>query len=573
MRFLALSPLAAAGLLAAVAIAVVTLYFLKPPPRRVVVPSHLLWLRVLRERKRRSDALRWWLSLVVALAIGLGLGLALTRPEVERLAGRVRRLAVVVDNGPTMATRCHDGRTRFDHALDWARRLLQEGSAGSEFLVADTAGQIRSGAFAERAAAREALARLTLSADARVRFPRLDLSDSPQWEDAELYFISDGVLLDEWPVEARVLSVFEPAANAGITAFETRPQPADPSRYEASVELVSHFAEPREVSLRLSGPGRHRLERSLRLSPGQVSAETLDLSGFASGPLRASLVAPGDALELDDVAFSHLPGSTRVVLVSPGSPFLENALRSDRSVELTVLTPAEWDGKTPADVLVFDRFAPEAVPPSPGLVFGPPPSAWFPGVEPELVGRDHPLLENVALEDLRVVAGTAPRIAVCESPRRYVLVGFDLANSNLPLLTGFAIFLSNALGWLGGSQPPLLRELGSVELPGSVNAVTGLDGTEWPTVRSGARSWFEAASPGLYTASLGALGERRIRLAVNLSSPRVSQVSRSRFAGQDSPALPGEAPRGGPEPWILLLGVSVILLLLEWWTFHRRLTV
>ena len=572
MRFLALSPLAAAGLLAAVATVVVTLYFLKPPPRRVVVPSHLLWLRVLRERKRRSDALRWWLSLLLALGIGLGLGLALTRPEVESLAGRVCRLVVVVDNGPTMATRCRDGRTRFDHARDWARRLLQEGSAGSEFLVADTAGQVRSGAFTERAAARETLARLSLSADARVRFPRLDAPDSAQSGDAELYFISDGVLLEEWPAEARVLSVFEPAANAGITAFETRPQPADPSSYQASVEVVSHLAEPRDVSLRVSGTGRHRLERSLRLSPGQVSAQTFDLSGFASGPLRASLVTAGDAFDLDDVAFSHLPSSTRAVLVSPGSPFLEKALRSDRRVELTVLTPAEWDGKIQADVYVFDRFAPQAAPPSPGLFFGSPPSAWCPG--PELIGGDHPLLENVALEDLRVVgAGTAPRISVCDGPQRYVLVGFDLAHSNLPLLPGFAIFLSNALGWLGGSQPPLLSELGSVELPGPVSSVTGLDGTKWPTVSWGARTWFEATSPGLYTASLGALGERRVRLAVNLVSPRVSQVNRSRFASQDSPALPGEAPRGVPEPWVWLLGVSVILLLLEWWTFHRRLTV
>jgi hypothetical protein len=42
-------------LIAGSAIAVVLLYLLKPSPRRLVIASSLIWQRVLRERKRKSE--------------------------------------------------------------------------------------------------------------------------------------------------------------------------------------------------------------------------------------------------------------------------------------------------------------------------------------------------------------------------------------------------------------------------------------------------------------------------------------------------------------------------------------
>ena len=60
MSFLSLSPAMAGLLLAATAAAVAILYWLKPPPKRVVVPSTILWNRLMREKKRQTflDRLR-----------------------------------------------------------------------------------------------------------------------------------------------------------------------------------------------------------------------------------------------------------------------------------------------------------------------------------------------------------------------------------------------------------------------------------------------------------------------------------------------------------------------------------
>ena len=93
MRFLALSPVVAFALLAGVALVILLLHLLRPPPRQVVVPSLLMWARVLRDRKR-PDA-RQLLSLLLALGAGLSLALALTRPEIGALGTGANRLALV----------------------------------------------------------------------------------------------------------------------------------------------------------------------------------------------------------------------------------------------------------------------------------------------------------------------------------------------------------------------------------------------------------------------------------------------------------------------------------------------
>ena len=134
MNFLSLSPAVAGALLAATGATVVFLYWLKPPPRRVVVPSNLIWSRLLREKRRSTllDRLRWWLSLIVALAIGLSLALALTRPEIESISGQLRRIVVVVDSraaradsswSPTLQVR-HRRPSRVSGVKPWRSSMV-----------------------------------------------------------------------------------------------------------------------------------------------------------------------------------------------------------------------------------------------------------------------------------------------------------------------------------------------------------------------------------------------------------------------------------------------------------------
>lgn len=408
MSFLALTPLQAAILLGGTGVVVVVLYLLKPPPRRVVIPSSLVWRRLLKARKKSTwlDRLRWWVSLLVALLVGLGVALALTGPELGAGEGERRNVAVVVDSSPTMATVSSDGYSRFEHAVERARQQIREAGEGSEFLVADTAGQVAAPRFVGRRQALETLGSLEVAATAeRLRFPRLDVGD------ARLFFFSDGVRVRDVPSGVDVVSVFQPAANVAITAFEIRPVPADPTGYQAYLEVTNASPDARDVTIRVRGVGGAAMESTLALEPGGQLSETVDLAPFGRGPVRASVSAPGDALEIDDRAYAWLPARQRrrVTLVTRGNLYLETLLLLDPRVELAVVRPEDYDTAASADVLVFDRWAPLAAPAAPAILVRPSQVSWlhpFTGqVEsPEigLVPGAEPLLENVGFDDLTV---------------------------------------------------------------------------------------------------------------------------------------------------------------------------
>ncbi|MGH9336380.1 MAG: hypothetical protein ACRD21_21800, partial [Vicinamibacteria bacterium] len=535
-------------------------------------------------------------SLVVALAVGIAIATAIGRPEIEALSGRARRIAVVVDDSPTMGALTADGETRFERALERARDLLEEGSAGSEYLVSDTAGRLVGTEFGSRRTALERLEGLRVSLQESAAFPAADpvLFSDPE---TEVYFITDGVMVREAPAGVRVISVFEPVDNVGITAFDLRAVPAEPNRFEAFLELTSHASVPKRVALRLDGAGGQAMDRAVQLAPGQVLGESIELDRFSAGPVRALIDAPGDGYELDNVAYAYLgsPPKARVVLVTAGNTYLETLLALDPRVALEVVPPGDLSALVPPDLFVFDRFAPEEPPRAPALLFRPRAVSWLPSPSGDeltnlsLAGteREHPLMDHVALDDVvveraaavekgehRVVAGSdeEPLILAGESPVRFAMLTFALGDSNLPFQSGFPVFLSNAVSWLAGTEV-VPSNLGTVAVGVDGGVVTDLEGKDVPARASGGRTSFAPAGPGLYSVK-GA--ERGLVVSANLLSPRISAVNDSVLRGAESGGAgetESKAASSAGELWVALVAAALVLLLIEWWTYHRRLTI
>ncbi len=614
MIFLGMSAGVVGALLGSTVAVVVLLYWLKPPPRRVIVPSTMLWNRLLKEKKRNTflDRLRWWISLMLALTIGLAVAAGIGRPEFSALGRDIREITVVIDNSATMATRTADGFTRWEHAVAHAGRLLRQGSASGRFLILDTSGQARPSEPGDRRAALEALADLRVSLGGEPEFP-----DLPEGE-SELFFISDGVMVDGAPPEATLISVFEPAQNVGITAFEVEAIPSEPTRFQAFVQIKNASAVAKQVTLRLSGGTEGGLRDTLTLEAGETRARFIDLSSFGRGPVRAVVTADSDAFPADDYAYGFLPirTRTRVALITPGSIYLENAFADEPRLLLDVMSPVQYSAEVSADVYIFDRFAPPEAPGGPALLFMPPDVEWLAPTlsvvdAPEVPGwnPDHPVLRFVALEDLRidravriavprvsesgpgsspvdpgvelaaeVVVGNdaLPLILVSEQPERTVRVSFALEDSNFPLHPGFPIFLANSLGWLLDDQVALTRPPGRVEVPLSMASVTDLEGGEVVARQLSDRTVFFAEQPGLYT--VVSEGGERLRVAVNLASVERSSINDSYLASGDittatSTVLAGAEPGPSEELWVYLLLLALLLVVAEWVTYHRRLTV
>jgi hypothetical protein len=516
--------------------------------------------------------------------------LSIGRPEVEWLTGRSPRAVIVLDTSPTMQARMSDGNTRWQHAVDAANAFVGAGTGSTQFRIADTSGQFDSPFTDNRSEIRRIIERMH-PVIAPTRFPDIDKTAND--DDTRVTFITDGVSRVNVPQKAALISVFENAPNAGITAFEVRSMPTAPLAYEAFLEIYNSGKEGRSVEITVSGAGQQRIVKTVHIDAGQTYKEALDLSKFDGGGIRAAVHSEGDALSPDDIAYAYLPvkRKTRTLLVTNGNKFLENALRLDRLVDLTVIPPSAYKEVRDFDALVFDRFAPPEQPSRPALIIGAQKAAWL--RQPtgyvahprfESWRDDHPVMQHVSLFDVSVdsaahidtaslivlgaSANDTPLIVASEQPR-WIELTFDLQASDFPYHSGFPIFLDNAIAWFGRERLALRRAPGVVEIPLRKAEVRTIDGAPVPTQESVAGTVFEALDPGLYVATSGDI---RQYVAVNFANRDFSDLNNSHI--RESGTTQGAGiPFLRHELWFYMLCAALILIGAEWYTYHRRITL
>jgi hypothetical protein len=193
-----------------------------------------------------------------------------------------------------------------------------------------------------------------------------------------------------------------------------------------------------------------------------------------------------DALAADNQAVALLPRREiqRVLLVTPGSHYLQRVLEAMPAVDLQV-TSVPVDN-VPADiVVVYHRHTPARLPRGKAMVIDPiqPTDAWTVGEElaNPLVGKQQtasPLLTHVRMDNvwmpaarqiefvrepqalISAVTGEALYSALeskegSEGPEKLLVLTVDLEKGDLPLRTAFPILMTNALSWFQGTRGEL----------------------------------------------------------------------------------------------------------------------
>ncbi len=596
MNFLALSPQAGYALLACVALLIVLMYWLKPRPMRVRVASNLIWRRLATASPPALDRWRWWISLLLALAIGLSIALALARPQASALGGIAKRIVLVLDDSPSMLARGRDGSSRWEQAVERASRIISTAGLAGEIMVLDTLG--RSGT-PEWLRPGNALARVRGLSPGSAGVARMPLV--PSGEHVDAYLLTDGVARLDVPPRLAVESVFEPADNVGITAFDAKPSLRDPTRCQALVQVFNASVRSKRVRLALTGENGFAFERDLDLPAGATVNQTVDVTDYAAGVLRGEVRAADDGFDIDDVAYAIVAPhrARRVLLVTAGNRYLERSLGRLPGVVLTVMKPAQYRATADYDANVFDRFAPPEPPAQGALLFRPPPAAWLPAfgrttTNPVITRWDqsNPLAANVSWRavhiqraalaspsardpqtDIVLASGASEGVLVAAggAASRWIAVGFALEDSNFAMQPAFPVFLGGALAWLADDAATLSRGLGRVEIPFADAKVTGSDGHPVATANIPGATMFDAARPGVFAVASGAIAAR---VVANVVDPLYSDVNRSRFAvAAVAGSQGGSTPRFGFEPWVGLLALAVALLSLEWLAYARHRTV
>jgi hypothetical protein len=584
MNALLTSPSLGLALLGLVVAAIVAMHRMTPRAVRRVVASTWLWEVAARRAGMRQSSWRWWLGLVLSLAIGALLVAALTRPEVRGDASR--RVVVIVDDGPSMAMRRGDGRTRFAHAIDRARGLIRK--APGSVLVIDTMGRATAPDFTGSAEAFAALDRLTVvPAGDRVAPP---LPDVPG---LDVHYVGDGVELPVLPPGTIVHSVFELAGNVAVLRLVARPRPADPSRVEALVQVLNASRDAKSVRLTLRGGARYAVTQELRMAAGELVDATFDVSDFEGGVLAAAAVTTGDAFAGDDIAYAVVPSRRvrRVQLVTRGHPALADALAALPGVRLEIVDPARYRHGAAVDAYVFDGFAPLAPPDAGALLFRAPSAGWLPpadrGVGTVVIDawdRGHPIASGIAWDTLDVRrasvwkrlpggvatvvrAGASAVVVAGRATAPWIAVAFGASDSDLPLRPGFTVFLGQALAHLAGSDDAPTEALGTVRVALAEAEVIDGAGRRVEGRHVPGATLFEAVRPDIYTARTA---DARVRIAAAVLDPARAEVNRSAFAEDRRP--PEAASTPPLERPVVIALACLALLLVDWAAFTRRLT-
>lgn len=450
---------------------------------------------------------------------------------------------------------------------------------------------------------------------------------------ATLYILSDGGFpaVPDFALE-NLTPVFLPVGqaatgNLAIVAFATDRNPAQPDRLQAFVSVANFGSEPATVivELRLDGQSLDLVE--LSVAAGGESGWHFDLPDLDAGVLQVVLERD-DALALDNMAYAVInrPRRARVLVVTAGNEALRMALNTPQvqqvaevtCVEPPILTDAMHLRQAAAgafDLIVYDRCQPAELPVANTLFLGslPPGGAWQAGPVGDVraiidMDRVHPLTQLVDMTHVKIAEGRplqppAGSTVLCDSvlgpalaiaPRdglEDAVLGFPLVvaengetvpNTTWHLRPSFPVFLYNAVRYLGGSHSALVTASAvpgssvTLRFPAQIESVTVRDplGAVKPLQRTGQSPFTYADTHvlGVYEVDAGAPQTVVQRFAVNLFDPRESnlQLRSSLEIGHETvPAQPALQP-ARRELWRWFVLAALIVLLLEWYIYNRR---
>jgi Ca-activated chloride channel homolog len=492
-----LSPLALLGLLFVPV--VLAMYLLKLRRDEKIVPSTLLWQRLLTDVEANApwQRLRRSLLLLLQLLLVLLLAILAARPFLERPAGLAGDVVVVIDTSASMAAN-DVPPSRLDEAKRKVLEALHElPSNGTVSVIAagKTARVVVNGTT-DLGRVRAAIEGIAVSPSAGDLGDALTLADAlaARAGDADILVATDAALAikptNQLDHEVKVIQVGRERRNQAIVALAVRPAPSGVTR-SVFISIANLDIETAQRRLEVYADDVLLEAKDMKTLDPQTRTEVIidDVPRGAS-VIEVRLTAiegttPTDDLSLDDRAWAIVPPDRlrRVLLVGEGDPYLETALSYLPNTELYGVTPAKYGPDTHPelfDLIIFEGFLPPTLPRAAILAVGPPTTSDLGEVAGTLtdpgigtVSTDEPIMKYVDLSTVHVgkaaklvqpawartvIPGPAgsPLLYVGElDGRRAGVLAFLPRNSDLPLQVAFPLLMANLTGeLLGGSAAP-----------------------------------------------------------------------------------------------------------------------
>jgi len=599
---------------------IIFFYLLKLKRTRTVVPSVLLWTRALQEVEANAPfkKLRRSLLLVLQLLALAALVVALARPLVITRALASGSTVVIIDSTASMSARDENGGSRLDRAKQLAREMIEGLGGDDRAAVIESSARVtvRSPLTSDVAALTEAIAQVK-ETDAPGNLSdasRLAEQIAKSERDVSVVIISDGAgspiaPQNDPPPElaarssedsragaVRFVRVGRRSDNVGIIAMNSR-QIGGSSRREVFASIANFSDRDRTIGVEFKVEGKLIDARSLELGPNDRRGMVFE-SAPGQGALAELRLDVQDDLDADNVAYAFLSSTRKVrVGVISESPFLIEALAANTDISASKISAGSNGAEF--DCLVSDG-ATGIEGNRPLLAINPPDAAglWRATGQrdhPEItsVERSHPVNSFLSYGDLHVEnvtsretaawlkpivsAGNDPLIrAGDDGQRRIVMIGFDLARSDLPLKVEFPILLANAMSWLAGKDSPATERAVRAGQPATIQtaaastSITTPDGeTHEVASRDGSVVFADTLRVGTYDVTAAPpFAASLLSEAESNTAPRDSIKTRAGEARGQTETFYSER-----EAWRWVSVFGLALLSLEWWVYHRRILV
>jgi len=397
-----------AALFAAIALAIILLYFLKLKRRPLEVPSTYLWHRSIEDlhvntiwQRLRRNLLLFLQLLLIFLAM-----LAVLRPGWRGAKFSGDRFIFLVDNSASMQS-TDTGVSRLEEAKRQAAELIDQmnsrdagmivsfsDSARVEQMFTHNRRQLRRSLEAIQTTERSTSLAEALKVASGLANPGRSAEDASDVQVADpmpatLYIFSDGKFPDVSDFRLGNLEpVYMPigsstAANVGVVAFSVRRHVSDPTLLQAFARLGNFGLAEASVAVELRLDGRLVDADEVEIAAGQTRSVAFDLAVVESGVLELRISGGDDDLKCDDIAWTVVnpPRRSKLLVVTPGNEVLDFAFGTATAAEIadvTVESPEFLDTKQyqqqaaagAYDLVIYDRCQPKQMPQANTLFIG-----------------------------------------------------------------------------------------------------------------------------------------------------------------------------------------------------------
>ncbi len=596
---------------------IIFFYLLKLKRKRRVVSSVFLWQRALEEIEANAPfrKLRRSLLLLLQLLALAALVFALARPLVKTRALTSGNSIIIIDSTASMRARDEDGASRLAKAQQLAREMVDSlgGSDRAAIIESSSRVTVRSALTSDRAALRSAINQIEETdaagnlADAMLLAEQLAKAE----RDAGIVVISDGgsssaITLNpsfnaaqnaQRSAAIRLVRVGKRANNVGITQMNTRQNQAT-GKQELFASIANFSESENTANLELKIENQLADVRAITMAAGDRTGVVFDTLPQSGGLIELKIVVEDD-LESDNVAFAVLPDSRRLrVAVVSDNPFLLQAIAVNSALDARKLnTPtAALDG---FDCVVTEGAISQETATSnkPLLAINPSDAAGLWQTTGQIdapsittLDRAHPVNSYLSYADVHMETATKRDTATWLKPiaqsgnealmwagennnRRVVMMGFDLAKTDLPLKVEFPILLANSISWLAGreaaseerairaGQPAIIRTASA-----NAEIITPAGDSIDVDLREGSAAFADTLRVGLYEVKEArGFAVSLLNESESSTAPRESIQTRT---GEVSGQVETFSAEREAWTWILLAALSVLAI--EWWVYHRR---